>query len=192
MKNVFRFSLLVVLLSMSVRVAAADELDVKVANNQTLVVELDNVREGTVLVFKDTNGEVLFRDSLLKGTYRKSLSLEVVPNGVYYLSLDSENNILTNVVTKSDKGIFLTGKTPSIAFKPSYKIVEKKLQVFLTNPEKKSAKIKVLDSKGIVVGVLNEEDFIVNKTLDFSRVPSGDYTIEISLGDNQFTRAITI
>jgi hypothetical protein len=186
MKNVFKLSLLVFLL-VSGGAKAADELDVKVTEKRTITIELDNNTKGTVLLFRGKNGEILFRDSLqLMGHYKRSLDLEVIPNGVYLLSLERENSILTREVVKSPEGVELTGNPSQITFKPCFRVMEREVKVFLTNPGQKTAYFEVYDNNGELVTTVTNRESVIKKSLDFSRVPAGDYIIKVRVGEHTF------
>ena len=183
----------VLLLVMGVEMKAADDFDVRVSGNQMLTVELDKVEKGTILFFEDKNGEVLFQDRLANnGHYSKAFNLEVIPAGVYYLKLEKENSIQTTEVTKSQQGLKLSGKSSSIVFKPCFKVENKLVRVFLTNPGESTAYFNVYDRNGNLVHSLAYDDLVVNRTFDFSKVPAGEYIISVKVGGNTFHRTVKL
>lgn len=193
MKNVFKLSLLLLLLVTGVKMEAAEDIDVRVTEDRVLTVELEDVEKGTVLLFQGKNGEILYKDSLqLNGYYKKAFNLEVIPNGVYYLNLEGESSIRRTEVTKTAEGLKLTGKTSGIIFKPCYKVEESMVKVFLTNPEEKKAQFTVFDKRGQLVTSMDYNESIVSKTFDFSGVPAGEYTINVNVGGRTFSKKLKI
>ena len=192
MKNVFRLFLLVLLL-VSVGAKAADELEVKVTAKRTITIELDNLTTGAVLLFQGKNGEILFRDSLQsQGHYKRTFDLEVIPNGIYLVSLERENSVLTREVVKSNEGVELNGNPSQIIFKPYFKVIEREVQIFLTNPGKKPAYFDVYDKQGNRVTSVTNRGKMIQKRLDFSQVPAGEYTIKVRVGERTFTKNVNL
>lgn len=180
---------MLVLLLVSGRAKAADDLEVKVTEKKTITIELNNLTADAVLLFRGSNGEVLFRDSLqLKGDYSRTLDLEVIPNGIYLISLEREDNVLTREVVKSTKGVEITGTPSKIIFKPSFNIMEREVQVFLTNPGKKTSYFDVYDKEGELVTTIINHGSVVQKSLDFSKMPAGEYVIKVRVADYIFIR----
>ena len=67
---------------------AAKNFDVAVAKNQILMVELNDAQEGDMLTLLDVDGKVLFKEEQLGSKFQKSLSLELLSEGTYYLHLE--------------------------------------------------------------------------------------------------------
>ncbi len=192
MKNVFKVTLLVILLNTGFMMEAAEDLDIKVLDSQNLMVELNSGSQGNVLLIKDKFGKVLFRDSITSSsTYHKTFNLELVPNGIYYLNLDNESRIQTTAIAKTNSGLEIE-KESRFVFKPSFKIKDKQIRVLLTNPEQKKTFLNIYDSSGILVGNLYSKELVLKKTLDFSNVPSGKYRIEIEINGQNFTKVVNL
>lgn len=192
MKNVLKNALLVLSLCTGFLMEAAENLDIKVLNGQNLKVELIKGDKGDVLLLKDSFGKVLFRDSVGKtATYQKVFNLELVPSGIYYLNLDKESSLLVTLVKKTENGLEINNLSEFV-FKPCFKIENKQVKVLLSNPKELKAEMKVYDSNGTLVGSLNSKDLVVYKTLDFSKVPSGTYTVETKIDGQEFKTKLEI
>lgn len=191
MKNVVKFLLAVMVLA-SNSVEASENFQIKVENNQVIVL-LQNIVEGSSLIFKNALGEVLYIDRLPAGkNYQKNLSLEIIPMGTYYLDLDSERTIHTTVISKKQNGLEISGDPSAITFKPCYKIEGKQVLLFLSNPEERSSSIKIYDKQGVLMETITNGTTAIRKTLDFSRVPAGEYTVKLHLGKHQFIKKIVV
>ncbi|MFO7721240.1 MAG: T9SS type A sorting domain-containing protein [Gillisia sp.] len=192
MKNVFKNSLLVVFLSIGFMMGAAEDLDVKVVDNQNLKVALNRGEKGDVLLLKDTFGKVLFKDSIGEMvSYKKTFNLELVPEGIYYLNLDKNGSLLVTAIKKTQNGLEID-KSSGFVFKPCFEIENSQVRLFLSNPKKMKAEMKVYDSNGILVGNLHSKELVLQKTLDFSRVPSGTYSVEITIDGQIFFKELKI
>lgn len=191
MKKVINIILVTVGLTFGNAAYAAGELDLMIKENKTLVVNLDDVERGDLLFLTNKAGEILFKDSiLLDEPYSKSLNMEIVPRGTYYLNLEKEDHIQTSVIEKTEQGIVIRDDFRRTFFKPCFKEEGRQVIVFLTNPGESLTRLEVKDAQGTLVA--NERDSKYNfiRVLDFSEVPSGDYTISIHNGDKLYERVV--
>ncbi len=192
MENVFKKALLVLTLSTGFMMEATEDLDVRVVDNQNLKVELNKGEKGDILLLKDIFGKVLFKDSIgRRVSYKKLFNLELVPNGIYYLNLDKEGSLLVTSIKKTENGLEID-KSSRFVFKPCFEIENRQVKFFLSNPKKMNAKMKVYDSNGVLVGNLSSRELVLKKTLDFSNVPSGIYSVEITIDDQKFFKELKI
>ncbi len=191
MKNVLKLLLTGMVLVWN-PVIASENFKIKVEDNQ-VIVELNNIQAGSSLIFKDGKGEVLYMDQLIAGqSYKKHLNLEIIPVGIYYLNLDSESKILTQVINKKNEGLQISENSSAITFKPCYKIKGKQVSLFLSNPEEKRSSIKIYDGQGVLMETISNGSKALRKTLDFSKVPAGEYTVRLQLGNHLFERKVVI
>lgn len=192
MKNVFKNALLILSLSTGYWMEAAEDLNVKVLDSQNVKVELKNGDKGDVLLLKDIYGNVLYQDSLnLVNSYEKTFNLELVPKGIYYLSLDQKGSLLVTTIRKTEKGLEVDGFS-DFTFKPCFETKSKEVRMFLNNPGELKTTLKVYDPFGILVGKMESKELVVKRTLDFSQVPSGNYIVEVEIDDQKFTNELEI
>ncbi len=191
MKNVMRMLGVVILLLSGICAKASDSLSVRVKDNHNLLINLQEVSEGTELLFKDNRGEVLFRDSIKSNeSYRKILNLEVIPMGTYYFSLERENRIEVTVLEKDWEGLEIKEDVSGVVFKPNYKVENERVEFFLTNPKRNKIQVRVYDEVGVEVGSVSSSDAVVTKTLDFSKVPAGNYFLKVNTKDGNFSKKL--
>ena len=190
MRKLLKNSLLTVAFVTGLNLYAADRVEVSVNEGQTLIVDLDEVR---TVSLEDALGFILFKDSpALDGNYRKKIDFSRIPAGTYFLNTEDLNGVYTTVIKKSTKGISIEDKTAAVVFKPIYKVESKTVKFFLTNPAKTNATLRVYDAFGELVGEVKEKDYTVNKTLDFSKMPKGEYTFKLSVSGKVFTEKLSI
>ncbi|UJH91819.1 hypothetical protein LZ575_03915 [Antarcticibacterium sp. 1MA-6-2] len=106
--------------------------------------------------------------------------------------MEKEHSFQTTEVTKTVSGIELTGKSSRTIFKPQFKAEKNLVKVFLTNPGMKETSFVVYDKKGGLVNTIYCNDLIVKKTLDFSKVPAGKYTITVHVNGRSFTKEVQV
>lgn len=192
MKNVFKNALLVVSLCIGFMMEAAGDLEVKVLDARNVKVALNRTEKGDILLLKDAFGKVLFKDSIGRmESYQRTFNLELVPRGIYHLHLDKENSLLVKTIKKTKNGLEIDDLS-GVVFKPCFKIENRRVRFFLSNPKKMNAEMKVYDPYGIPVGNLRSRELVLKKTLDFSQVPSGTYRVEIKIDDQEFFKELKI
>lgn len=182
------FTLLLVL---GYNVQAAKNFEVAVAKNQILKVELNDAQEGDMLTLLDVEGKVLFKEIHLSSNFQKSLSFELVPNGTYYLHLEDSNSVYSREIIKTGSSITVN-KDSRIIFKPTFKQVNKQVRLSFTNPNKETTQVFVYDEKGNIVSSLENNDLVLKKTFDFSKITTGNYTVAILAGNRSFYKNVTI
>ncbi|WP_424493502.1 T9SS type A sorting domain-containing protein [Salinimicrobium sp. GXAS 041] len=193
MKKLSKIAVAVFLFLFTFHARAGKDVEVKIQEEQNLVVEFENMQSSAFLSFKDQKGEILFQDSLTNNKpYRTTLNLEVLPKGVYYLDIEKDFVIHSSIIIKNEDGLVFKGDSSKTVFKPRLKIDEKIVMVFLNNPEKENTRMEVFDSQGKIVCSVKDRRDIFTRTLDFSEVPKGVYTIKFKKGNRIFTDKITI
>ncbi|SHI95043.1 Por secretion system C-terminal sorting domain-containing protein [Mesonia phycicola] len=178
------------LLIVGYNVQAAKNFDVAVAENQILMVELDDAQEGDMLTLLDVDGKVLFKEAHLNNKFQKSLSLELVPDGTYFLHLEDESSIYAKQIEKKNNTVTIKSDS-QIFFKPNFKQVDKQVKVSFTNPDQKNIQVYIFDANGEVVTTLVNNDLVLKKTFDFSAVPAGDYMLAVFSGDRSYYRTVS-
>lgn len=193
MKKAIRTIVAVLLLFVAANVNAADGLDLKINDQQNLVVELQGVESRAVLSLRDEYGTVIFKDQFLnQNNYSKTLSFEDLPNGSYSLILDKEFTVSTSTIHKSGKNLIVDSEKYEFVFKPMFKTYGKKVLVYMANPTESNTEIEIYDLSGEQVGNLKTKDIVLKKTFDFTEVPSGEYTLKVKSGDHVFYKTLQI
>lgn len=172
---------------------ASKNFEVHVESGQILNIKISNIQIASQLTFKDGRGEVLFKDKSLSQSYVRYLSLENLPLGEYSISLEDSNMISSKAIIKSKNGISVSDS--GVIFKPHFKQLETdahKIKVAFTNPSQNPTEFKVFDDYGNLVISLKSDDAVFSKTLDFSKVPSGEYSIAVNTKERSYYKNINI
>lgn len=171
---------------------ASRQFEVEVNSNQVLNIKISNIDGADQLILRDRNNEILFKDQSLFQPYMKNISLQNLPNGSYSLSLEDDEMIATKIISKSKNGVSISDS--SVAFKPDFKQEDnnKKVKVAFSNPTMQMTSFKVFDERGNLIVKIKNNDPVFSKTLDFSEVPSGIYSIAINNKGKSYIENITI
>lgn len=188
MKNLIKNAIFVILLTAGVAAHAGEGINVKV--NEGLTLEVILAEKGT-LKLEDQKGEVLYKDaSINENSYKRMISLAEIPDGTYFLEFEKEDSIVTSVINKNGGEINIVDD--AIVFKPVFDVKETSVKFLLTNPTQKRATLKVYDEDGKLVGEAINTDFVFKKTLDFSKMPKGEYTVSLRIGENNFLKTVSL
>ncbi len=188
MKNVIKNAIFAILLTAGVAAHANERINVKV--NEGLTLEVVFAEKGT-LKLEDQKGEILYKEvSINEKSHNKMISLAEIPDGTYFLEFEKEDSIVTSVINKKAGEINIVDE--AIVFKPVYEVKEKAVKFLLTNPMEKKATLKVYDTNGNLVGESVNSDFVFKKTLDFSKMPAGEYTVSLRIGENNFLKTVSL
>lgn len=171
---------------------ASRQFEVEVNSNQVLNIKISNIDGADQLILRDRNNEILFKDQSLFQPYMKNISLQNLPNGSYSLSLEDNEMISTKIISKSKNGVSISDS--SVAFKPDFKQEDnnKKVKVAFSNPTMQMTSFKVFDESGNLIVKIKNKDAVFSKTLDFSEVPSGIYSIAINNKGKSYIENFTI
>lgn len=193
MKKTVRNLVMVLLLFVTLKSTASDELDLKVSKEQNLIVEVQNIEKGAILSLHDENGELLFKDRFFnEDSYLKILDFTDLLDGTYILKLDKEYSISTSTIKKMDKNISIDNNSYRFIFKPLYEISGDQVSLYFANPEENKVEIEIFDKFGVPVGKIKCKDLVVKRKLDFSKVPPGNYTVEIKTKTGNFTNTVIV
>lgn len=161
--------------------------------DQTLVVELSKVNQGTLISFEDHKGVILFKDNLLRnGNYNKTLNLQMIPEGIYYLKVEKRFATRIWKIEKNSGGVEIFTNSSTVSFKPHFRKQKDLVQVYMANPGGSNVALTVEDKKGEVLVALAGKNKDFRKNLDFSSLPAGEYYIKVSKGKEKFEERVDI
>ena len=193
MKTTIKTLGMALLFFVAMNVKAADELDIRINDQHNLIVELQSIEKGAVLSLLDASGQVLFKDRFFnEKSYSKILDFENLADGTYSLQLDKEYSISTSVIKKTGSDVIIDKAEYTFVYKPIYKVAGDMIGLYLANPEESNMQIEIFDNYGESVGYFKSRDLILKRSLDFSNVPAGNYTVVIKTKRNSFTKTFTV
>lgn len=193
MKNTIKTLMMTLFIMVVINVQAADGVDLKINDQQSLVVEVKKVETGSVLSLINVNGDVLYKDRFLsEKNFSKTIDFKNLPDGKYLLIMDKEFIQSTSVITKSKGLVSIDREAYSTVFKPCFKMENNLVKFYLVNPSEKYIEVEIFDKHGESVGNLKSRDNVLKKTFDFSKVNPGDYTFKVNTNSARFTETITV
>ncbi|RXG12983.1 hypothetical protein DSM03_108129 [Leeuwenhoekiella aestuarii] len=193
MKTSIKTLVLALTLAFSLNASAADGIAVTVNENFMVQVEYTNAIEGAQIYLEDGDGERLYTEyagSVANDT--KTLSLEELPVGKYYLIYEDDYAKSYTTIKKEYKGLDVIKDESKTIFKPNYKVQDDIVMISFTNPKEVKTTTRVYDENGSIIESLTDHNLVVKQALNFQELPSGNYRIGVSVGKDYFSKQIEI
>ena len=165
--------------------------------NTTLSI---NVKQGQQLVIKDSNGLILYKESINKsGMYKKGFDLTELPNGEYYFELDKDLEVeVIPFKVHMNKVEFLKDKETKF-FKPVIRFKENKILLSRLSFDQKPLEVKIYYDDYKSFGdyeLLHTEKFkdakIIERVYQLDKHRKGTYRVIVKTEGREFTETVTI
>ncbi|WP_299440690.1 hypothetical protein [uncultured Aquimarina sp.] len=194
MRRVINLCLITLVIITSNIANAAGRVSVEITNSSMVNVSLTEVVKGEKLFLKDYYGEILFNVTLeATPTYQKYFNLNNVPEGVYFVETESEYEIKVTPLLKNDKGVSLIDTSSVTVFKPLVQAENNIIKVLFNNMEKSPLNLTIYDSEfRLLEEIIGNEETVLKRTYDFSKMPKGEYKLYFSLKDRTFIKKVSI
>lgn len=195
MKKVIKKSLLMVGLFSALISYAGDFSKTTTANKENITnLTFRNIKEGSVLIIKDQNGLVLYKELIEKsGNYSKGFDLTTLPNGDYYFEMDKQTEIeIIPFQVKSNMVIF-NKEQEKVINKPFIIKNGNVLQVTKLSLNQKPVEIKIYyQDSSLAYKETLENTLVLNRKYDFSTSEKGNYRIVLIAEGREFAQAFKI
>jgi len=194
MKRVINLCLIVLVIATSNSANAARRVSVEITNSSMVNVSLTQVVKGEKLFLKNYHGEILFNVTLeATQTYQKYFNLGNVSDGVYFVETESDYEIKVTPLLKNKKGVSLINTSAVTVFKPLVQAENSMIKVLFNNTEKSPVNLTVYDSESRVLDeIIGNEEVVLKRTYDFSKMPKGEYQLHFSLKERTFIKKVSI
>ncbi|MEH6659201.1 hypothetical protein [Leeuwenhoekiella marinoflava] len=193
MKTSIKTLVLALIFTFSLNASAADGIAVTVNENFMVQVEYTNAIEGAQIYLEDVDGERLYTE--YAGTVAndtKTLSLEELPVGKYYLIYEDDYAKSYTTIKKEFKGLDIVKDESKTVFKPNYRVQDNIVMISFTNPKEVKTTTRVYDESGSIIESLSDHNLVVKQALNFQELPAGNYRIGVSVGKDYFSKQIEI
>ncbi|RXG25938.1 T9SS type A sorting domain-containing protein [Leeuwenhoekiella marinoflava] len=193
MKTSIKTLVLALTFTFSLNASAADGIAVTVNENFMVQVEYTNAIEGAQIYLEDVDGERLYTE--YAGTVAndtKTLSLEELPVGKYYLIYEDDYAKSYTTIKKEFKGLDIVKDESKTVFKPNYRVQDNIVMISFTNPKEVKTTTRVYDESGSIIESLSDHNLVVKQALNFQELPAGNYRIGVSVGKDYFSKQIEI
>ncbi len=192
MKTILKFTTVVALMLVTVTgMANEPKFNLKTKSaTKSLVFEME-YSEQTTVILKDSDGNVIYSESVSNASYSKKFNLENLEDGLYYFTTENKLREIVYTIDVTDTDVKIIDKEENT--KPYFRRVGGKVLLNFLNLDESSVKVKVVDAEN---RVLFEETYtdtkIVEKAFDFTKALEGTYTISVEDFNNTFYESIAV
>jgi len=197
MKTAIRKSLVLVALFLATTLSYGNEISSNTNNrkDETTNVTFKNVTKGSVVLIKDNNGLILYKELIKKnGTYTKGFDLTALPNGDYYFELNKDVEII-EIPLKVEESVVTFDKTGEVKFfKPVVWLNKDRVFISKFSIEDEILEIEILSDSNerILLEKVKRKGNILGKIYDFSTSEKGTYTIIVKSNGRRFVNHVQI
>lgn len=193
MKTTIKTLVIALGLAFSLTANAADGIAVTVNENFIVKVEYTNAIEGSQIYLEDSRGEMLYSEFAgnLSNDF-KTLSLEELPVGKYFLIYEDEYAKSYTIINKSITGLDIVNDESRTIFKPNYRINDDIILISFTNPKEVKTTTRIYDADGVIIETISDRSLVVKQAFNFSELAKGKYSIGVTIGKDFFSKEIVI
>ena len=199
MKNVFKRSLAVVVLSIATlaTVSAKDfYMTVKKVDNRTVDLVIEKSNQPVDIAFVDAQGMILYSYSYKAlPTSIKRYNFKDLPNGTYYFTVESETKVERIPVVFTEKETVIKSDKKEITYKPHFRLDGDVVSVNLLNMDESVVDIRVYDqtTNSLVHQEVLQGKKSIGKRFDFSSVnDSRVYRVEVTHLGNTYYKTVSL
>lgn len=194
MKRVINVSLLIITIITCTVVNAAEKFSVEISNAAMVNVSLSKVSDGDKLSLKDYSGVVLYNVTLDEmPLYNKFFNFNNVPNGIYFIETEEAHTVKVTPIIKNESGVSLIKNSAITIFKPQIHVDKSVVKLMFNNTAKEPVTVKVYDNESRLLDeVIGNNEEILKKVYDFSKMPKGEYTFYVGQDGRSFVKKVSI
>ena len=183
----------VIAVLLSAQVITASDIKIRTNENAEIVIEASELTGEEHIRIFDEEGTLLFYEVINERTYLKTFKLSTLPNGKYFVKYENESKINTAVIVKNGDHAEVTSDFNRVSFKPMIKQDHKFLNVGITNPQLENVRISIKDENGYeLTEIKNLNDLVVKKTFNTTKLPKGQYSVQVNIGNQSFTKMVAV
>jgi len=154
-----------------------------------------SVKQGSKLTIKDSNGLVLYKESISKtGKYSKGFDLTALPNGDYYFELESELKIVLIPFNVAQSEVNFKKEEENTIFKPVIRVKDEMVYLSLPSFDESPIAVKIFFSENydLVLSEKFEKESEVKRVYDFSKSEKGNYVFVFESNGRKYSKSIKI
>lgn len=169
---------------------AEKSIKVSTENQKAVVLQLNNMAEGTAVSLKTQEGVILFQDEVTEVEYAKVFNLKSLEEGEIYLEIESDEQLEILAIEVTDVAAYLKKSSEMIIEKAIVKMQGDMAKVFFGHNEG-NTKVTLFDAANDIVYRHNAENGSA-KTYDLSDLANGTYTFQFKSGGKTFYHSLTV
>lgn len=161
---------------------------------KNMQVSFENVNIGAELSVKDSNGQILFSESIQSdGTYDRKFDFSSLPPNDYHFEVDKRGFISIYPFTVNEENVVLHKDQKTAIVKPSLHLDKDLVKLMRNYDKKQSLKVEIYyEGQELVFKETITEDGMIGRIYDFSSSTSGEYLFLVDYEDRTFSEYVSI
>ena len=170
-------------------------LDIKHKTSQTFILKVEGLQNQYCSIkLIDKNGIVLQNEQVEdQEIYKKLYNLKKLPIGDYTVRVESEQKIILQTISVTDKYLNVATGTKKEIYKPRVHCTTSILDINMLHFENSPANFKLLDQNYNLIFEEDLQEFgSINKRYDLKKLPAATYLVEISTNNYTYNQTLTL
>lgn len=192
MKNILKFSLMLVIALTGINVKANDVnfyLDVKKNEGKRIAFELNEINKVNLSIY-DVEYNLIHSEKVdTNSNISRTYDLKDLPDGNYFLEAESEMKIVKYKISILGQEATLGKNAISAVYKPVFENKKGIVSLSILNFDKSPVNIKIYDQENVEVynsATLTDQN--INKFFDLNRDANQEYTFVLICDDKTYTK----
>lgn len=168
------------------------EISLNTENSKSVVLKMNNLKEGTEVTLWNEAGKILFKDQVNESTYSKVFNLKQLEKGDLTLEVESAESLEVLPIKVTEESAQFVKSNEKIFSKPIVKLSNDMVKVYLAAGHK-GYDMKITDQFGSSVykNHITETDGGLMR-YDVSKLSEGKYNIQFTADGRSFYHTIII
>ncbi|AEE51736.1 hypothetical protein [Haliscomenobacter hydrossis] len=194
LKTTTRFALLLVLFVLPKAMQAKDSPFISInsiGSEKKVSLVLKNLTTPTTIRLESALEGILLEEEVTNSDYARVLNLNELSTGNYTLTISTSTRETEQPLSITRTGLSLNINERKQFYAPSIKANGNLVDVSLLNNQLTSLRMKIEDAEGILVFEDEVRNVVkLEKRYNLSKLPAGEYTIILQVGEKSYLKTI--
>ena len=162
-----------------------------IGSEKKVSLVLKNLKGSTTIRLESVLEGVLLEEEITNAEYARVLNLNELSDGKYKLVVSTGLRETEQPISITRTGLSLNINDRKLFFAPVVRTTGQLLDVSLLNNQLTTLKLKIEDAEGLLVFEDEVRNVVkVEKRYNLSKLPVGEYTVVLSVGDKSYIKTI--
>lgn len=163
------------------------------ASAKKVSVELEKLNAPATITLEDAAGNLLIEEKVIGKSFAKTFNLSKLEEGNYSLVVNTGLIETVQPLTLTDAVLVLDATKRQEVYAPVINVGDDYVDLSFLNKRLSNVFVVILDADEAVVYQENITNALkVEKRYNLSRLPKGDYSVKVIVGDGDFYKAVAL
>lgn len=162
-----------------------------IGSEKKVSLVLKNLKGSTTIRLESVLEGVLLEEEITNAEYARVLNLNELSDGKYKLVVSTGLRETEQPISITRTGLSLNINDRKLFFAPVVRTAGQLLDVSLLNNQLTTLKLRIEDAEGVLVYEDEVRNVVkVEKRYNLSKLPAGEYTVVLNVGDKAYVKTI--